>query len=90
MSSNAKVKYRIALWWHGQTDGRSEKRRLYVEVSQDPLEVEPISRRLIDLIYKKVQEVMPEDMVLARFADGNGEDLLTPEVESQIAEGFSG
>jgi len=98
MQPDALAKYKISVWWYSDAGGKRgyseepreqnrkvndcEKGRLYVSVSQNPSQAEPLPRRLIDLIYTRIQEVMPEDMMLAGIVDENGQDLLAPEVKN--------
>lgn len=73
---------KVAMSWYGTTDKKSGKGRLYISISQNPPQAEPLPRRLIDLIYTRIQKVMPEDMMLAGISDENGQDLLAPEAKN--------
>ena len=94
MQPDSKVKYKISAWWYSDADGKrgyfeepresngrfdgSEKKRLYISISQNP-RAEPLPRRFIELIRTRILERIPENMTLMGIVDENGQDLLAPE-----------
>ena len=65
-------------WGRGRVFESSENGRFYISVYKNSFGAEPLNGRLLDLIYKKIQDAMPENIKIVGIVDEDGCDLLTP------------